>query len=128
MIGNQCIHESNLSSCDWKSKLIVFQIDEDGEYLTENIFSGLKFLERMPYYSITTTAFGGLAWTAEHRNQGTWIHKWEPNEDTVSVFSSGFGGFEINKTQDNGFVIGTWKGELIKTDSELFYEDINPWQ
>ena len=124
VIGNQCIHESNLSSCDWKSKLVVFQISEEGDYLTESTFSGLKFLERMPYYSITTTAFGGLAWTAEHRNKGTWIHKWGPNEDTVSIFSDGFGGFEINSTHDNGFVIGTWRGELIKTDSELFYEDI----
>ena len=92
--------------------------------MTESTFSGLKFLERMPYYSITTTAFGGIAWTAEHRNKGTWIHKWGPNEDTVSIFSDGFGGFEINSTHDNGFVIGTWRGELIKTDSELFYEDI----
>ena len=100
----------------------MFQIDEDGEYLTENIFSGVKFLERMPYYSITTTASGGLAWTAEHKNHGTWRHKWGPNEDTVNVYSDGIGGFEINRTSDDGFIIGTWGGIIIKTDSELYYE------
>ena len=122
IIGDQCVHESNLNSCGWKTKVVVFQIDEEGEYLTENIFSGVKFLERMPYYSITTTASGGLAWTAEHKNHGTWIHKWGPNEDTVNVYSDGIGGFEINRTSDDGFIIGTWGGIIIKTDSELYYE------
>ncbi len=125
VVGNQCVHDSNLNSCGWNTKLVVFQIDEEGEYLTEDIFSGLKFLERRPYYSITTTSFGGLAWTAEHKNKGTWIHKWGPNEDTVSVHIDGIGGFEINNTKDNGFVIGTWSGELIKTNSELFYEELS---
>ncbi len=125
VIGNQCVHQSNLNSCGWNSKLVVLQINDEGEYLTENIFPGLKFHERLPYYSITTTAFGGLAWTAEHKNKGTWIHKWGPNEDTVSVYIDGIGGFEINNTQDNGFVIGTWMGELIKTNSELFYESLS---
>ena len=77
----------------------------------------------MPYFSITTTARGGIAWTAEHKVHGTWIYKWGPNEDTVNVYSDGIGGFEINRTVDEGFIIGTWGGIIIKTDSELNYDE-----
>ncbi|MEC7735746.1 MAG: hypothetical protein VX651_00220, partial [Candidatus Neomarinimicrobiota bacterium] len=37
-------------------------------------------------------------------------------------FSHKGGGFEINRTSDDGFIIGTWGGIIIKTDNELFYE------
>ena len=100
----------------------MIQIDDEGNLIEEKTFSGLNFLERMPYFSITTTARGGLAWTAEHKVHGTWIHKWGPDEDTVNVYANGYGGFEINRTSDDGFIIGTWGGIIIKTNNELFYE------
>ena len=71
-----------------------------------------------------TTANGGIAWTAEHKNHGTWVHKWGPMEDTTTIYTDGYGGFDINKTSDNGFIIGTWGGTIIKTDSEFYYDEI----
>ncbi len=44
-------------------------------------------------------------------------------EDTVSIYANGLGGFDINRTSDDGFIIGTWGGTIIKTDSELYYEE-----
>ena len=122
IIGDKCDHNHDLTTCGPKAKILVMWIDDDGEFISEELFSNVKFLERMPYFSITTTANGGLAWTAEHKNHGTWIYKWGPNEDTVNVYSDGIGGFEINRTSDDGFIIGTWGGIIIKTDSELYYE------
>jgi len=38
------------------------------------------------------------------------------------MYPGGYGGFDINRTSDNGFIIGTWGGNIIKTDDELNYE------
>ena len=38
------------------------------------------------------------------------------------MFPDGYGGFDINRTSDNGFIIGTFVGNIIKTDDELNYE------
>ena len=122
IIGDKCDHNYNIGTCGSVAKVLLIQIDDEGNLIEEKTFSGLNFLERMPYFSITTTAHGGLAWTAEHKVHGTWIHKWGPDEDTVNVYANGYGGFEINRTSDDGFIIGTWGGIIIKTDSELFYE------
>ena len=123
IIGDKCDHNYNIGTCGSVAKVLLIQIDDDGNLTEEKTFSGLKFLERMPYFSITTTARGGIAWTAEHKVHGTWIYKWGPNEDTVNVYSDGIGGFEINRTVDEGFIIGTWGGIIIKTDSELSYDE-----
>ena len=122
IIGDKCDHNYNIGTCGSVAKVLLIQIDDEGNLIEEKTFSGLNFLERMPYFSITTTAHGGLAWTAEHKVHGTWIHKWGPDEDTVNVYANGYGGFEINRTSDDGFIIGTWGGIIIKTDNELFYE------
>jgi hypothetical protein len=45
-------------------------------------------------------------------------------EDTTTIYTNGYGGFDINTTSDNGFIIGTWGGTIIKTDSELNYDGI----
>jgi hypothetical protein len=45
-------------------------------------------------------------------------------EDTTTIYTNGNGGFDINKTSDNGFIIGTLGGTIIKTDSELYYDEI----
>ena len=124
MIGDMCSHNYNISTCGSVAKVLYIRVDEDGEKVEEKSWSGLNFIERIPYFSITTTSSGGIAWTAEHKNKGSWVHKWGPMEDTTTIYTNGYGGFDINKTSDNGFIIGTWGGTIIKTDSELYYDEI----
>lgn len=122
VIGDKCDHDYDLGKCGPRAKVLYMRLNEDGYLIDEQSWSGLNFIERLPYFSITTTAYGGIAWAAEHKKKGSWIHKWGPNEETVSIFTNGYGGFDISKTMDDGFIIGTWGGILIKTDSELYYE------
>jgi len=121
LIGNKCAHLYDIGSCGQKAKVLIMQIDEEGNNLNQEVVSGLKWMERIPYYSIATTD-DGYAWTAEHKNNGTWIYQTTSNADPSHIFTDGFGGFEINHTTDGGFIIGTMGGIVIKTDSELFYE------
>ena len=122
IIGDMCKHNYNISTCGSIAKVLYIKVDEDGEKVEEKSWSGLNFMERIPHFSITTTSSGGIAWTAEHKNKGSWVHKWGPMEDTTTIYTNGNGGFDINKTSDNGFIIGTLGGTIIKTDSELYYE------
>ena len=121
LIGNKCAHLYDIGSCGQNAKVLIMQIDEEGNNLNQEVVSGLKWMERIPYYSIATTN-DGYAWVAEHKNNGTWIYQTTPNADPSYIFTDGFGGFEINHTTDGGFIIGTMGGIVIKTDSELFYE------
>ena len=124
MVGDMCSHNYNISTCGSVAKVLYMRVDEDGEKIEEKSWSGLKFIERIPYFSITTTSGGGIAWTAEHKNNGSWVHKWGPMEETTTIYTNGYGGFDINKTSDDGFIIGTWGGTIIKTDSEFYYDAI----
>ena len=124
MVGDMCSHNYNISTCGSVAKVLYMRVDEDGEKIEEKSWSGLKFIERIPYFSITTTSGGGIAWTAEHKNNGSWVHKWGPMEETTTIYTNGYGGFDINKTSDDGFIIGTWGGTIIKTDSEFYYDPI----
>ena len=123
LIGDKCDHNYDVLSCGSVAKVLYMKIDDDGNLLEQDSWPGLNFIERIPYFSITTTSNGGIAWTAEHKNNGTWIHKWGPLEETVNIYANGLGGFDINRTSDDGFIIGTWGGTIIKTDSELNYEE-----
>ena len=125
VIGAKCSHNYDISSCRSVAKVLYMKIDSDGNLMEEKSWSGLEFFERLPYFSIANTSIGGISWTAEHKRKGTWIHKWGPNEDTVNVYTIGSGGFDINRTEDGGFIIGTMSGNLIKTDSELFFNEIS---
>ena len=124
MVGDMCSHNYNISTCGSVAKVLYMRVDEDGEKIEEQSWSGLNFIERIPYFSITTTSGGGIAWTAEHKNNGSWVHKWGPMEETTTIYTNGYGGFDINKTSDDGFIIGTWGGTIIKTDSEFYYDAI----
>ncbi|MEC7730599.1 MAG: hypothetical protein VX497_04870 [Candidatus Neomarinimicrobiota bacterium] len=124
MIGDMCLHNYNINTCGSVAKVLYIKVDENGEKVEEKSWSGLKFMERIPHFSITTTSSGGIAWTAEHKNKGSWVHKWGSMEDTTTIYTNGNGGFDINKTSDNGFIIGTLGGTIIKTDSELYYDEI----
>ena len=122
VIGDKCNHGYDIGRCGPKAKVLFMRLNENGDLLEEQEWSGLNFMERLPYFSITTTANEGFAWIAEHKNKGTWVHKFGPNEESVSMYPGGYGGFDINRTSDNGFIIGTWGGNIIKTDDELNYE------
>ncbi len=122
LVGDKCDHGYDIGTCGSKAKVLYMRLNGDGDLVEEQSWSGLNFQERIPWFSITTTAFGGIAWTAEHKRKGTWVHKWGPNEETVSIFPDGYGGFDINRTTDDGFIIGTWGGIVIKTDSEFVYD------
>ena len=122
VIGDKCDHGYDIGRCGPRAKVLFMRLNDSGDLLEELEWPGLEFRERLPYFSITTTENGGIAWTAEHKNEGTWVHKFGPNETSVSIYPSGYGGFDINRTTDNGFIIGTWGGKIIKTDSELNYE------
>ena len=74
-------------------------------------------------HSITTTNNSGLAWVGEKGNGNTWMYKWGNNEETVSIFDDAFVGLNIERTTDGGFIIGTWGGTLLKTDSEFNYDE-----
>ena len=121
VIGAKCAHSYNIGSCSSVAKVMVIKIDDDGNLIEENQWSGLNFFERLPYLSIASTSLGGISWVADHKRKGTWLYKWGPLEDTVTVYTEGSGGFEINKTSDGGFVIGTMNGTLIKTNGEFLY-------
>ena len=69
-----------------KAKVLFVRLNEHGDLLEEQEWSGLNFLERLPFFSITTTANEGFAWIAEHKSKGTWVHKFGPNEESVSMF------------------------------------------
>ena len=92
MIGDMCSHNYNISTCGSVAKVLYIRVDEDGEKVEEKSWSGLNFIERIPYFSITTTSSGGIAWTAEHKNKGSWVHKWGPMEDTTTIYTNGYGG------------------------------------
>ena len=122
VIGDKCNHGYDIGRCGSKAKVLFMRLNENGDLLEEQEWSGLNFMERLPYFSITTTANEGFAWIAEHKSNGTWVHKFGPNEESVSIYPGGYGGFDINRTSDNGFIIGTWGGNIIKTDDDLNYE------
>jgi len=123
VVGDKCDHGYDIRRCGSKAKVLYMRLNSEGDLIDENEWPGLNFQERIPWFSITTTANGGIAWTAEHKNHGTWVHKWGPMEETVTIYTDGYGGFDINRTSDDGFIIGTWGGTLIKTDSELYYDE-----
>ena len=56
IIGDKCDHNYNIGTCGSVAKVLLIQIDEEGNLIEEKTFSDLNFLERMPYFSITTTA------------------------------------------------------------------------
>ncbi len=123
VIGNKCDHGYNIGSCGATAGVLFMSLNANGELLEQKEWSGLNFIERLPYFSITTTEYGGFAWTAEHKSKGTWIHKFGQYESSISVYPGGLGGFDIHRTSDNGFIIGTWDGFIFKTDNELNYEN-----
>ena len=124
MVGEKCSHNSDIYSCGSKAKVMILNIDEDGNSMDQTILSGLYFFEGGSPISITNTTEGGFIFVAKPKNGGyTWLYKWGDFEDVIDekVSDAGFGGKNVERTQDNGYIISTLGSVLIKTDSNLSY-------
>lgn len=122
IIGESCEHNYDIYSCDSKSKVMILHIDENGNSLNQNLISGLEFYEAGSYLSITNTINGGFVFVSKPRNGGyTWLYKWGGNDVITEkkLNNAGFGGVNIERTIDDGYIISTSGNILIKTDSEL---------
>ena len=64
-------------------------------------------------------------WSIGEQGDGgnVWLYKWGDFEDNLNskISPGGFGGESIEKTLDNGFIISTGGGTVLKTDSHLSY-------
>ena len=61
----------------------------------------------------------------QKKNEGRlWIKKWGSGEKNMELKLDvgSLGGRSIMRTNDNGFIISTIGGTIIKTDSNLSYE------
>ena len=124
VLGEKCAHNYDIYSCDSKAKVMILDIDEDGNSLDQTLLSGLYFFEGGTPMSITNTYTGGFIFVAKPQNGGyTWLYKWGDFEDVIDekVSDAGFGGKNVERTQDNGYIISTLGSVLIKTDSNLSY-------
>ena len=124
MVGEKCSHNYDIYSCGSKAKVMILNIDEDGNSMDQTILSGLYFFEGGSPISITNTTEGGFIFVAKPKNGGyTWLYKWGDFEGVIDkkVSDAGFGGENVERTLDDGFIISTAGNILIKTDSYLSY-------
>jgi len=124
ILGESCEHNYDIYSCDSKSKVMILEINENGNSLNQNLISGLEFYEAGSYLSITNTINEGFVFVSKPRNGGsTWVYKWGKNDVIIEkkLNDAGFGGVNIERTIDSGFIISTSGNILIKTDSDLEY-------
>ena len=124
VLGEKCAHNYDIYSCDSKAKVMILDIDEHGNSLDQILLSGLYFFEGGTPMSITNTHTGGFIFVAKPKDGGyTWLYKWGDFEGVIDekVSGAGFGGKNVERTQDNGYIISTLGSVLIKTDSNLSY-------
>ena len=120
--GEKCDHGYNISSCDNRAKIILLEIDEDGNSNQETVLNNLYFFEAGSPISISNTSNGGYAFVSKPKNNGyTWFYKWGQNENSIDLKleNAGYGGESIELSKDGGFIIGSSGSTIIKTDQEL---------
>ena len=120
--GEKCDHGYNISSCDNRAKIILLEIDEDGNSNQETVLNNLYFFEAGSPISISNTSNGGYVFVSKPKNNGyTWFYKWGQNENSIDLKleNAGYGGESIEMSNDGGFIIGTSGSTIIKTDQEL---------
>ena len=118
IIGEKC--PNTPANCETSTKVYFVRVDDDGLNNENEVFQQGGFSSG---HSITTTNNGGLAWVGEKGNGDTWMYKRGNNEETVSIFNDAYIGLNIERTMDGGFIVGTWGGTLLKTDSEFNYDE-----
>ena len=90
----------------------------------QTLLSGLEFYEFGTPMAMESTYTGGYVFVSNPKNGGNvWIYQWGDFEDNLNLKISpgGFGGESIEKTSDNGYIISTGGGTVLKTDSQLTY-------
>ena len=125
VLGQQCIHNYDIYSCDAKTKVMILNIDEDGNFLDETLLSGLYFFEAGTPMSLSNSHQNGFVFSTIPQNGGgVWLYKWSGHEEAINknINIGGLGGESIEKTDDNGFILSTSGNIIIKTDSYFNYE------
>ena len=124
IVGHQCKHRYDIHSCGPITKVMILDIDEDGNKMDQTFLGGLSFYEYGTPMSVANTHNGGYVFVTDPKNGGdVWLYKWGDNEENIDIKISpgGFGGESIERTNDNGFIISTGGGTVLKTDSDLSY-------
>ena len=124
VLGQQCKHRHDVHACGPITKVMMLDIDENGNSLDQSFLGGLKFYEFGTPMALANTSFGGYVFVTSPKNGGDmWLYKWGAFEENLNMKISpgGFGGESIERTSDNGFIISTSGGTVIKTDSQLEY-------
>ncbi len=124
VLGQQCKHRHDIHACGPITKVMILDIDEDGNSLDQTILSGLKFYEFGTPMALTKTFNEGYIFVTYPISGGdVWLYKWGDLDENLNLKISpgGFGGESIERTSDNGFIISTGGGIVLKTDSQLSY-------
>ena len=123
VLGEKCAHNFDIGSCGSKAKVMILDIDEDGNSNDQTVLSGLSFYEQGASMSLAKTHDGGYVFITTPKNGGyTWLYKWGNSIETIDkkISDAGYGGDAAERTGDNGFIFSTGN-ILLKTDPYLVY-------
>jgi len=125
VLGQKCAHKGNFSNCNSQTKVVILDIDEEGNELDETKLPGLYHFEAGTEMALENTHSGGYVFaTMPSGNKDIWLYKWGESEETMNLkifLDDGIGGESIHRTNDNGFIISTLGCIIIKTDSNLSF-------
>ena len=121
VVGEECDHGYDISTCTDRAKIIILEIDENGDAQQQTLLDNLYFFESGSPLSVSRTKNNGYAFVSNHKNQfGTWLYKWGQNESNIDLKIDDAGGGEsIEMSEDGGFIIGTSGNIIIKTDKDF---------
>ncbi len=126
VLGQKCAHNYSIFSCESMYKAVILTINEEGEQLNESFLPNLKHREWGRAMALANTHSGGYVFVTQPRSSknNLWIRKWGSGEKNMELKLDlgSLGGRSIMRTNDNGFIISTTGGTIIKTDSNLSYE------
>jgi len=128
VLGQKCAHRGagGLGYCAPDFKAVILKINEEGDKLNESFLPGLSHREWGRAMALANTHLGGYVFVTEPRSSknNLWIRKWGSGEKNMELKLDlgSLGGRSIMRTNDNGFIISTTGGTIIKTDSNLSYE------
>ncbi len=126
VLGQKCSHGGRIFDCDFKYRAMFLKINEEGDEIKESVFQNLYHYEWGTPMALANTHSGGYVFVTEPNSSknNLWIRKWGSGEKTMELKLrvGSLGGRSIMRTNDNGFIISTTGGTIIKTDSNLSYE------
>ena len=126
VLGQKCAHNYSIFSCDSMYKAVILTINEEGDKLNESFLPNLSHREWGTAMALANTHSGGYVFVTQPRSSknNLWIRKWGSGEKNMELKLDlgSLGGRSIMRTNDNGFIISTTGGTIIKTDSNLSYE------